>query len=105
MTAVAAAPTSGVHLSTVFAVTCSAAANNDSTAYSTSVYPTEPQVEYYFKFARTGSQTLKSPVFSTNPDGTGAWYGVILPDVGTYTLTLNKVSDDSVAATTTVVVS
>ena len=105
MTAVAAAPTSGVHLSTVFAVTCSAAANNDSTAYSTSVYPTEPQIGYYFQFARTGSQTLKSPVFSTNPDGVGAWYGVILADAGTWTLTLRASADDSVKATASVVVS
>ena len=105
MTAVAADPTSGVHLSTVFNVTSSAAANNDTTAYDATIYPTEPQIGYYFQFSRTGSQTLKSPVFSTNPDGVGAWYGVIIPDAGTWTLTLNAAADDSVIATTSVVVS
>ncbi len=103
--AIAAVPTSGTHLSTVFQVNITGASSNTTTGYDPTAYPAEPAVTYYAKFARTGSQTLKSPVFSTNAEGKASWLNVILPDAGTWTLTLNATSDDSVIATASVVAS
>lgn len=104
--AVAISPVSGsiTHLSTVCRVTCSGVANNTTTGYDATKYPAEPQVTYYLKLAATGKQTLKSPVFSTNPDGTAEWDNVIIPDAATWTLTVNATADDSVIATASVVV-
>ena len=48
---------------------------------------------------------LISPVFSTNPGGTAEWHGVTIPAAGTWTLDVIDTSDDSVTATTSVVVS
>lgn len=104
--AVTITPASGsiTHLDTVCHIACSGVSNNDATSYSASVYPTEPQITYYFKLAATGEETLKSNVFSTNPDGTADWLGVIVPAAGTWTLTVNATSDDSVIATASVTV-
>lgn len=106
MAAVTVTPASGsiTHLVTAVQVACSAISNNDATAYDADLYPTEPEIDYYFKFALAGQDNLISPVFSTNPDGTAEWNGVILPAAGTWTLTANLVSDDTVAATASVVV-
>ena len=105
--AVAVTPASGsiTHLVTACRITCTGADNNTATGYSTSNYPESPQVTYYFKWAKTGSDSLKSPVFSTNSAGTAEWNDVIIPAAGSWTLTLNKASDDTVAATTAVTVS
>ena len=105
--AVAISPASGsiTHASTVCHVSCTGVPNNDTTAYDATKYPTEPQIAYYFKFARTGSVSIKSPVFSTNAAQTAEWHGVVLPDAGTWTLTVCATADDSVKATTSVVVS
>lgn len=106
MAAVAVTPASGsiTHLNTVVRVTCSAVSNNDATAYSTAIYPTEPQITYYFKFSLTGEDDLVSPVFSTNVDGIAAWDNVLLPAAGTWTLGVYKTADDSSVATASVVV-
>lgn len=106
MAAVAISPASGsiTAIKTVCRVTCSAVANNDTSAFSSSIYPTEPQITYYFKLAATGQPTLKSPVLSTNASQVAAWDNVIFPAAGTWTLTINKTSDDSVTATASVTV-
>ena len=104
MATVAADPTSGTALTTAFHVTCDSVANNDATAYDNTIYPTEPQISYYFKFALSGQDSLVSPIFSTNSSGIAEWPDVILPAAGTWTLTANDASDDSVAATVNVVV-
>lgn len=105
--AVVVSPASGsiTHLVTAVRVTCTGAPNNDSTAYDASIYPTEPQLAYYFKFAKSGQDSLVSPHFSTNSAGTAEWDDVLIPASGSWTLTLNKVSNDSVAATASVTVS
>lgn len=105
MAAVAATPTSGVHLNTAFHVACTAIDSNDLTAYSAALYPSSPELTYYFKFALTGQDSIKSPVFSTNAAALAEWHGVILPVAGSWTLTINSTADDSVKATATVVVS
>lgn len=103
--AVTATPTGGVHLTTIYDVACTGTNDNDATAYDVTKYPTEPQITYYFKFALAGQKDLKSPVFSTNAVGAAEWHDVLLGAIGSWTLTLNKTSDDSAAATATVVVS
>jgi hypothetical protein len=103
--AVAATPTSGVHLTTAFEVACTAISSNDLTAYNATLYPSSPQLTYYFKFALAGQDSIKSPVFSTNSGSVAEWHNVILPAAGSWTLTINSTADDSVKATATVVVS
>lgn len=105
MAAVAASPTSGVHLTTVFDVTCSGVIDNDPTAYDATKTPTEPMLTYYFKFALAGQDSLKSNVFSTNGADVAEWHDVLIPAAGSWTLTVNATADDSVKATATVVVS
>ena len=106
MATVTTTPASGsiTHLVTAVRVTCDSLANNDATAYDNTIYPTEPQISYYFKFALSGHDDLVSPIFSTNVDGTAEWNDVLLPAAGTWTLTANDASDDSVAATASVIV-
>jgi hypothetical protein len=103
--AVAASPTGGASLSTAFEVSCSGVANNDATSFDSTKYPSEPQIGYYFKFALSGQNDIKSPLFSTNAGQTAEWHEVILPAAGSWTLTINKSVDDSVVATATVVAS
>lgn len=102
--AVAATPTSGTHLSTVFRVTCSEVPSNTVTGYNADNHPASPAVNYYFKFSLAGQDDLISPVFSTNVGGTAEWNGVLLPAAGTWTLEALDASDDSQAATVNVVV-
>ena len=105
--AVAIFPVSGsiTHVIDACEISATGLTVNDATAFDASKYPTEPAVTYYFKLASTGHQTLKSPVFAPDPAGKGVWPGsVIIPDAATWTLTCNKVSDDSAAATASVVV-
>ncbi|HEY6015120.1 MAG TPA: hypothetical protein VIU37_13990 [Candidatus Limnocylindrales bacterium] len=105
--AVVVTPASGsiTHLSTAVEVTCTGAASNTATGYDTTKYPTEPALDRYFKAALAGQPTLKSPVFNTNAAEVAEWHDVIFPAAGSWTVTLNFASDDSVDATATVVVS
>lgn len=105
--AVSITPASGsiTHLVNACQISASGLTPNDSTAYSTAVYPTEPAITYYFKLAATGHDSLKSPIFSPSSAGDAIWPGsVIFPAAATWTLTVNKVSDDSAVATASVVV-
>ena len=103
---VSISPASGsiTHLSTAVNVSCSGVSNNNSAAYDGSVTPSEPELDYYFKIAKTGQDNLLSPRFSTNAAGAAEWHGTIFPAAGTWTLTVNKNSDDTVVATASVVV-
>lgn len=103
--AIAAVPTSGTHLSTVFQVNITGASANTTTGYDATKYPGEPAIVYYAQFASTGHPTLKSHLFSTNADGKAEWQDVIIPEAGTYTLTLHDNADGSTIATSSVVVS
>lgn len=94
---VSVTPASGsiTHLSTVVRVTCDDVPNNTTTGYDPAIYPSSPEVDYYFKFSLTGQDDLVSPVFSTNVDGIAEWNGVIIPAAGTWTLGVYDASDDS----------
>ena len=104
--AVVISPVSGsiTHLTTACEVTCTGTDSNDSAAYDSTKYPSEPAIGYYFQAARTGSVTLKSNIFTTNSLKIAEWHDLIFPDAGTWTLTLRKSADDSIAATASVVV-
>lgn len=108
--AVAVTPASGsiTALTTAVRVTCTDVPANDDAAFVTPTdgfdYPASPAYTYYFKFAKSGEDSLISPVFTTASDGTAEWNGVIIPEAGTWTLTINDTSDDSVVATANVVV-
>jgi hypothetical protein len=105
--AVVVTPASGsiTHLSTVVEVTATGAASNTATGYDPAKYPSEPALNRYFKAVLSGQPTLTSPVFNSNAAGAAEWHGVIFPAAGTWTVTLNFASDDSVDATASVVVS
>lgn len=107
MVAVAVAPTSGniIHTTTAVNVSVSAAASNTLTGYNASNYPASPEVRYYFKAALAGQNDLKSYQFAVDSAGAHTWYDVIFPAAGSWTVTINRVSDDGVAATASVTVS
>jgi len=106
MATVTITPASGsiTAVKTACYVTCATVPNNTVTGYNTANYPGEPQVTYYFKATATGQQTLKSRVFSTNPNGTADWPDVIFPAAGSWTLGVYKTSDDTSVVTTAVTV-
>lgn len=109
--AVAVTPASGSVIATTTAcrVTCTGVPANDASAYAAPTdaydYPTEPAILYYFRFAKSGADSLISPVFTPASDGTAEWNDVIVPAAGTWTLTIRKDADDSQVATASVVVS
>lgn len=109
--AVLVAPASGsvIHTTTACRVTCTGVPSNNTAAYAVPDdafdYPTEPAITYYFRFAKSGADSLISPVFTPASDGTAAWDDVIVPSAGTWTLTIRKASDNSQVATASVVVS
>jgi hypothetical protein len=106
MAAVAITPASGsiTAVKTVTRVTCSAVASNTATGYSTANYPASPQVTYYFKASKSGSNDLKGPVLSTSAAQIAEWDNLIFPSAGTWTVGIYKTSDDSSVATASVVV-
>lgn len=104
--AVAAVPTTGTAKSTVFRIDVTGAPANTTTGYTTTIYPTEPEVVYYLAFTATGADTKYSYRFSTNPyDGTHSFNNFMFDKAATWTVTLTDAADDSSVATTTVVVS
>ena len=107
MATVTVTPASGsiTHAVTVCDVACTVVPNNTNTGYNANNYPASPQVTYYFKFSRSGVDALKSPVFSTNPDGKAEWHDVIVPSAGSWTLGVYKTSDDTSVVTAAVTVS
>lgn len=107
MAAVVVTPTSGniTHLDTAVRVTCTSVSSNTTVGYDAANYPGKPAVAAFFKFSKTGQDSLKSPVLSTNADGVAEWNDVIIPAAGTWTLDLVNNSDGTtVLATASVVV-
>ena len=104
--AVHVSPVSGsiTHSITAVEVTATGAPANDANAYNILLSPSEPVINYYFKFAKSGQDSLISPEFGPSEAGAAEWHDVIVPAAGTWTLTLNDASDDTVKATASVVV-
>lgn len=109
---VSVTPTSGVARMSVLRVNVTGLASNDTTAYDSTPDPsvalgglTEPELRYYFKAVLAGSETLRSHTFSPSQDGKHEWNSVVIPAAGTWTITVNKVADDSAVGTTSFVAS
>lgn len=100
-------PASGSIVSTksIVRVDVTGAASNDTTGYDTTKYPTEPEIRYYIQAVASGQPTLKSYAFAPAPGGTHSLNSLVFPGAATWTVTLNKVSDDSAVATASVTVS
>lgn len=100
-------PTSGniVSKKTAVNVQVTGATANTTTGYNSSNYPSSPEVRYYIKASLAGQNDLKSYQFAVDSSGTHLYQDLIFPAAGTWTVTVNKASDDSVAATTSPVVS
>lgn len=78
---------------------------NDTSAYGTAVYPTEPAITYIIRARLAGQDDLVSEVFTpAAAGGTYTWLDLIFPAAGTWTVTLRKTSNDSQSATANVVV-
>jgi len=103
--AVHVTPASGsiTHVVTAVRVTVTGASSNDATAYDSTIYPTEPAIEYTLQFVLSGQDTLKSPVFTPASDGTAEWNNVILPAAGSWTLNLVDAVPSTIATATVVV--
>lgn len=104
---VASSPASGSIESLVTACTLSiaGATSNTVTGYDNTHYPASPEITYYLSVEKSGEDDLRSPVFAVSADGEFAWYDVIFPASGTWTLHARKVSDDSSVANTSLVIS
>lgn len=99
-------PTSPVAKSSFCRIDVDDALANDASAYTTTVYPTEPEIRYYLKFSVGGVEKGRSYVFAPNPyDGTHQFNNYIFPSSGSWTVALCKVSDNSEATTLGVTVS
>lgn len=105
--AIVVSPASGSIISkkTAVNVSVTGAASNTATGYDSAKYPASPQVAYYFKAALAGQDSLKSYPLAVDSAGAHTFPSVIFPAAGSWTVTINRVSDDGVAATDTVVVS
>lgn len=101
-------PTAPAAKSDGVVVTITGLASNDATAYSTAIYPTEPELRYRLDFVAPSSQTqydLSTEVFSVDADGTRATLPTIFPVAGTWTVNLVNTATGVTAATTTLVIS
>lgn len=103
--AVTCTPTAPVHGASSCRIDVTGATVNDSTAYDANVYPTEPEVRYYIAFLLSSTERNRSYRFAPASDGTHSFDNFMFDTAGTWTVNLNKVSDDSTAATLSVTVS
>lgn len=106
--AVAITPASGsiTAKTTVCKVAVTGASANILASYTTSVYPTSPQSQFYLLFdAPAGTDDGRSYVFNVASDGTHLFNNYIFPAAGSWTIRLRKASDDSDVATASVTVS
>lgn len=88
---------------TVCRVTVAGAPANDSAAFDSTKYPTEPAITYYIEFVLGGVQKGKSYVFTPN-GGSHVFNNYIFPSAGAWTVNLNKVAADANVATLAVTV-
>ena len=100
MATVTLVPASGsiTHGATAVRVNVDAATVNDITAYTTSVYPTSPELRYYLTFEMGGAEYGRSYVFTPNSDGDHEFNNYIFPEAGSWTVHLRSTADDSSVA-------
>lgn len=104
--AIAIVPASGSVVAVVSAcrISASGLSTNDPSTYDVDDVPTEVPLTYRFVASKSGQDDLVSHEFQASHAGLHVWDNVIFPDDGTWTLDLVDQSDDSVAATASVVV-
>jgi len=91
--------------STVCRVEVTGADQNDITGYSTTIYPTSPELRFYLLFdAPAGTDDGRSYEFGVNEDGDHTFNNYIFPNDGSWTVRLRDASDDSDVATLAVTV-
>lgn len=106
--AITVTPASGsvIHAKSVCRIDVTGAAANTLTGYSTSVYPTSPELRYYLLIdAPAGVDDGRSYVFAPSSDGKHTYNNYTFPAAGSYTVRLRNAGDDSDAATLSVTVS
>jgi hypothetical protein len=114
MTTLAITPASGsiTAARTVCRVDVTEAPLNDDTAYdgteggspgTPAQYPASPEIRYYIAFLESATEYGRSYVFAPN-GGKHTFNNYIFPHAGSWTVNLNKVSDDSTEATLAVTV-
>jgi hypothetical protein len=105
MTTLAIVPASGsiTATRTVCRVSVADAPANDTAEYDPLIYPTSPEITYYIAFLVSGVEQGRSYVFAPN-GGSHVFNNYIFPSAGSWTVNLNKVSDDSTEATLAVTV-
>jgi hypothetical protein len=75
----------------------------DNTPTGQHQYPASPEVRYYIAFLVDGAEEGRSYVFSPN-GGAHQFNNYIFPVAGSWTVNLNRVSDDGTEATLAVTV-
>lgn len=99
-----ATPSSGVATKTAFRIDVSGVTSLGT--FDANATPRQPEIKYYFEFSEGG--TIKGTSYRWVPDastGKHSWQNIILPDAGTYTISLKKHSDDTTVSSISVVVS
>lgn len=114
MTTLAITPASGAITATrtVCKVVVADAPDNDDTAFDGTVggsvgtplhYPASPEIRYYLAFIVNGVEQGRSYVF-TPSEGAHTFNNYIFPSAGSWTVNLNKASNDATEATLPVTV-
>ena len=105
MTTLAIVPASGAITATrtVCRVTVASAPANDTSAFDSTKYPTEPAITYYLAFTLGGVEYGRSYVFGPN-GGAHVFNNYIFPAAGAWTVTLHRASNDASEATLAVTV-
>lgn len=107
--AIAITPASGsiTHAKTVCRIDVTGASSNDTTAFNSALYPTEPAFVYYLVIdAPAGTDDGRSYTFTPAAGGTHTYNNYTFPSAGSYTIRLkNSASPGPDVATLSVTVS
>lgn len=95
----AVTPSSGTGTKTAFRFDVTGLPANDTTSFDSTKSPVQPEIRYYFEFSEGGIPKGTSYQFAPDVStGKHSWQGVIMPDPGTYTISLKKVSGNTTLA-------
>lgn len=78
---------------TVCTFAISGADPNDEGNFSSSLYPTSPELRYVLTMVEGGVEYGRSQVFGVTPDGAFQFNSYIFPHAGTWTVQLYDVTD------------
>jgi hypothetical protein len=103
---IAVTPAAPTAITDACAVVVAGLTLNDTTSYTTTVYPTSPEVRYYLTFELDGAIVGKSHVFApTNAGGYDGYFNYIFPEAGSWTVRVSNAATDGSVATQAVTVS